>query len=324
MTRRLLVNWPRCSRRSHTDKKKNGFALLAVIWGLGLIAMLITSFMTDAKLRLQSAFNHAGTTKATFIADGVVNLTAIKIFAAQNQTTGQNGPAYDGTPNFCSFDGAVVAWAIENEAGKVDINTATPDLLIALLLGIGLDRNRSEYIAKSIIAFRSVEITGRSTRSESKLVPPKEALFDTIFELDQVGGIDATLFRLLLPMVTVHSRSPGIDSKISPPALYAALAGRSAEEVRALAVRPFPNTISHNRPALSKVIDIEGSGQIAYLIYAEVLLPTGQNASKEVIFSPLPAYGGSSYSFLETRIGAPKYIDQLRAMTNGKQYPPSC
>ena len=61
--------------------RRNGFALPLVIWGLGIIALLIVSFMTTARWRAQAAYNIYGAAKADLLADSAVNIALLQLLA---------------------------------------------------------------------------------------------------------------------------------------------------------------------------------------------------------------------------------------------------
>ena len=64
-----LARTRRLSKRS-----QSGFALLVVIWGLGIIALLIVSFMKTSRWDLQVASNVAGSAAASLLAKSAINL----------------------------------------------------------------------------------------------------------------------------------------------------------------------------------------------------------------------------------------------------------
>jgi general secretion pathway protein K len=318
---RSLTSMPR-------RRRPNGFVLLVVIWGLGIVSLLISSFMSNGSLRLQAAFNIASATQANFVAEGAINaLIPALLLSEQDAGLPQaKHPPYDGAPRYCSFAGAAVALAVEDEGGKIDINSASPKLLQAMLMGFGIEAHEVDGIANAIAAFRSVP-TGdgeafRQIDGSTKPVPPKRALFQTIFELDQVGEIDARLFHELAPFITVHSRHPGIDSRSAPPALFAALAGFLAEDVEALKRTPFPNSLDRADPRFPRSFN-QSSDRAAFLLHAETLLSTGQTAVREAIID-LRASGTGHYGIKEIRRGALKYIDQLRSLGTGAFALPDC
>ncbi len=314
------------TRQTRVAKKRAGFALLAVIWGTGLIAMLVVAFMTNGRLRLQTAQNVARAMSASYVAESAINLASISLLAKRDVApVAGKEQISDGEPKFCVLDRAAVALSIEDESGKIDLNAASPELLTAVLVGLGLDQNRAAKIASAIIAWRT-QPNGpfgqiRPSTGADKPVEPKQAFFETALELDQVSGIDFELFRALLPFVTVHSRAPGVDPRASPPALFAALAGFPIEDVRTLTAAPYPNKLNRTDPRFPANFNLAGDHS-AFLIHAEALLDSGQTASKDAIFDLRPT-DGRPFAFREVRRGQSKYVGRLRDIiaTNGAGVP---
>lgn len=300
-------------RRPGRGAARQGFALVTVIWGLAVIALLIVSFMSSARLQLQTAYNLAGATKADLLADAALNGVFMTLMA-ERENSGPNlaqQQPHDGAPRFCALEGAAVAVAVEDESGKVDLNAAAPNVLQAMLAGLGLDRREAEAIAASIMAFRSAPQDRVAEQgSEDRPFPPKHALFQSVLELDQVSGVSPEHFSTLLPLVTVHSRSPGLDRRAAPPALFAALAGHPPEEVAALRQRPFPNALDRNDPRFPQGFNQAGV-RGAVLAHVEVLLPAGQSGVREAIFD-LNDGRGPAFALKELRKGAARYLDDLR------------
>ena len=304
------------TRRAGRGPTRRGFALVTVIWGLAVVALLIVSFMSSARLRLQTAYNLAGATKAELLADAALN-AALMTLISEREGAGPNvaqQPAHDGAPRFCSLEGAAVAVVVEDESGKIDLNAAAPNLLQAALTGLGLDRREAETITASIVAFRSPTQNplGAATPSDDL----KHALFQSALELDQAPGVTPELFSTLLPLVTVHSRSPGLDRRAAPPALFAALSGYPPEEVAALRQQPFPNGLDRNNPRFP-----QGFNQVgvrgAVLAHVEVLLPAGQSSVREAIFDLNEGRGPAS-ALKEARRGVARYLVELgQAMRSG-------
>jgi general secretion pathway protein K len=352
------------SRRSNSfgsaPPRRRGFALVVVIWGLGVIALLVTPFMSTARLRLQAAFNISAATKADLIAQSAIDLAALSLLAEQNgalfSTHGRSGGGranfaalqgagaaapsrspHDGRPRSCAFEGAAVIIAIEDEAGKVDLNAAPAKLLKAMLTGLGAAPSQADYVANAIVAFRS-NATGDIAQINPEYADsgrpygPKHASFQTIFELDQVVGVDAALFRQLLPFVTVHSRHPGVDSQNAPPALFAALTGASFDDVRTLAAAPFPNDLDRSDPRFPAPFKQDGEGAV-FLVHVETLLATGQTAIREEIVDmnfaaaadSVSQASASPFAVRERRRGSARFIEQLRqAASAGRVDLPPC
>lgn len=301
-------------------RRRDGFALLAVIWGLGVISLLITSFMSNGRLRLQTAFNIASAAQANLIADGAIGAAVLSLLSERNAGAVQTDRiVHDGTPLFCVLSDAAVAVAIEEEGGKVDLNSASPKLLQATLMGFGIEMRQADALANAIVAFRTAptnDITQPQVVNDlsGKPFPPKRALFQTALELDQVEGVDAQLFRELTPFVTVHSRSQGVDARSAPPALFAALSGLAIDEVRTLIATPFPNSLDRSDPRFPSAFTQSGDHG-AFRIHVEALLPAGQAAAREAVVD-LRASSVGPYAIRELRRGAATYIDRLRAIGN--------
>lgn len=301
------------------NTRRAGFALLAVIWGTGLIAMLVVAFMNSGRLRLQVAFNIASATEASYLAESAINIATLTLLMRRDALP-TSETVYDGAPKFCVLDQAVVALAVEAESGKIDLNAAPPELLQAVFLGLGLDERRAEEAASAIIAYRTsptdAGIQMSSTSQGGKPLAAKEGLFETIMELDQVNGLDSALFSALLPLVTVHSKNSGVDSRSSPPALFAALSGFPVKAVGALASQPYPNNLNRTDPRFPANFNQPGD-QSAFLIHAEVRLPTGQTIAKDAILDLRPP-DGKQFAIREIRRGQSRYADRLRAIGAAK------
>ncbi len=300
--------------------------MLAVIWGTGLIATLVVAFMSSGRLRLQMAFNIAGATEAGFVAESAINLVMLRLLAQRDAPQSPTGEAaYDGAPKFCVLDRAAVAVALEEEAGKIDLNGASPEILKAAFVGLGLSDRKAQEVARAIVAHRSAPNAPfgqiAPTPTGDKPVPPKEALFETVLELDQVSGVDPALFRALLPFVTVHSRTAGVDARSTPPALFAALSGYPVEDVRTLAAAPYPNNLRRTDPRFPANFNQAGDHGV-FLIHAEVRLAAGQTIAREAIVDLHPT-NGAQFALKEIRLGQSRYAERLRSViaSNGAGIP---
>ncbi|MGJ0508636.1 MAG: general secretion pathway protein GspK [Methylocystis sp.] len=310
--------------RPRVERKRAGFALLAVIWGTGLIAMLVVAFMTNGRLRLQFAQNIARATEAAYLAESAIHLATLPLLTQRDAMAGPGVDAVsNGAPKFCVLDRAAVALAVEEESGKIDINAATPELMSAAMVGLGLNESRARQVAEAIIAWRTPAIGGfgQIKPTGDKPLEPKQALFETPLELDQVSGIDPDLFRALLPFVTVYSRTSGVDPRAAPPGLFAALSGLPVEDVRALTAAPYPNQLNRTDPRFPASFNQAGD-RSAFLIHAEVLLASGQTAARDAILDLRPP-SGKQFAFREMRRGQSKYVERLRAIiaSNGAGVP---
>lgn len=277
------------------------------------MALLVVSFLSTGRLRLQTAFNVAGAARAETVAAAAVDLTILALAREHfgNNVTGAP-PVHEGAPRFCALDDAVVAVSVEDESGKVDLNAAPEPLLRNLFTGVlAMSPEKAGGLARAVLAFRAVPDAGvpAPPLADGRPFAPKRASFESALELDQVAGLDGASFHAILPFVTVHSRAEGIDPQVAPPALFAALVGARKEEVAALAAAPFPNRLNRDDPRFPSNYRQAGAHG-AFLIHAESALREGPSGMRESIVEMESSVGGL-YTLREVRRGASRYLDKL-------------
>jgi len=310
----------RASNGAREREASKGFALVTVIWGLAIITLLVISYQSTARLRLQTAFNLAGATQADLAADAGINLAIVSLLAERQAGILADRAAHDGAPSFCAIDAATVAIALEDEGGKVNLNAASQKLLQAMLEGFDVEAREAEAIASSIVAFRSSPGTkfgaaNADAAPRNDLPPQKNALYQSIFELDQTRGVSPALLRRVAPFVTVASRSPTVDPRSAPPALFAALAGLPPAEVSKYVATPFPNNLDRKQRGDTAFFAQTGEAG-AVLAHVEAILPTGQTSVREAVLD-FGAVGRGGYAIKELRRGQPRYFAKLRDWIGG-------
>ncbi len=217
--------------RLGSNSSDAGFALVAVIWSLGLITLLGMAVMVGARYRARVTSTLASVAAATVAAESAINLGIISAVAVE---PGQNVKF----PLQCRMPGGErVTVTMEEEAGKIDLNTATPAILARLFTALTRDQSVGARIAGSIVAFRDPGQNDTATRSGSnKPEGARKPRFMTIMQLDQIDDISPDLFRIAQRFVTVRSGRPEPDADAAPPALRELLEfeQKSASQVRGL------------------------------------------------------------------------------------------
>jgi general secretion pathway protein K len=116
---------------------------------------------------------------------------------------------------------------VTDEANKINLDTASVDLLRALLLGVGADADTASALAGAIADWR--EATGRDAsaakadqyRSAGLDYTPPEKPFRSVDELAQVLGMTPGLLAKLRPHLTIYSTYGPGRSSTDPVALDA-------------------------------------------------------------------------------------------------------
>ena len=185
--------------RSHCARSnRDGFALVAVIWSLGLITLLGMAVMIGAHYRTRVASSYASVVATEAAAESAINLgiaTALIGVAEPNVKF----------PLRCRMPGGEhVLVTVEEETGKVDLNTASPAVLARFFTALTRDQSMGARIAERVIELRHPKMDGNTRPENIQRVPG----FTTIMQLDQVDGISPRLFRSALRLVTVRSGRP--------------------------------------------------------------------------------------------------------------------
>lgn len=250
--------------RPVASPRQSGFALVAVIWTLGLITLLGMAVIVGARYRTKTSSNYASVTAAELAAESAVNLAISAALAATPDQAAK-------FPLHCRLPGGERATiAVEEETGKVDLNTASLAALTRLFTALSGDPSAGARLAAQVVEFRKPKTQGA----------PATARFTTILELDQVDGMPPQLFRSALRHVTVRSGKPEPDLEAASPAMR-----------RLLKVEPKPNTVQRGVPA---------GGSMT--IRADINSPDGARFIREALVS-LEAGNGRPYVIREWRRG---------------------
>jgi general secretion pathway protein K len=205
VTNRLTVPSTRFSRAGrlfgglwpyHARSNRDGFALVAVIWSVGLITLLGMAVMIGARYRTRVASSYASVVAAEAAAESAINL------GIATALTGVANPNVK-FPLRCRMPGGErVLVTVEEETGKVDLNTASPAVLGRFFTALTRDQSLAARLAERIMELRHPKTKDGHAGPENASPGPG---FTTIMQLDQVDGISPRLFRSALRLVTVRS-----------------------------------------------------------------------------------------------------------------------
>jgi len=119
-----------------------GFALVAVIWTVGLITLLGMAVIVGARYRTKVASSYASVLAAGTAAESAINLA----IATALTRTGEQNVKF---PLRCRMPGGErVIVTVEEETGKVDLNTATAAVLARFFTALSRDQSIGARIAE--------------------------------------------------------------------------------------------------------------------------------------------------------------------------------
>ena len=203
---------------------QSGFILVVVIWSLALMAVLVLSFASTARVHSQSVRNLVANGEAEAIADAGVHLAIAKLLDVS--VAGLNGTARLPSKQrqwVCKIEGHGNLWiTVEDEGGKIDLNTASDELLVALFRSYGNSQPQAWKLVDAVVDFRDADDLPRANGAEAadyasakKAYGPSNRLFESVEELDQVLGMNRDLFDRIRNVTTVYSRQQGLDPEVT-------------------------------------------------------------------------------------------------------------
>ena len=228
--RRIWRHWGLGGRR--------GIALVIVLWGLVLLAVIAAAFTTETRTGVTLARNHLENAKAKALADAGVHAAVLGLHRRQVEKRWRA----DGTVYSMASGEGEVAIVIADEAGKIDLNRAPDELIQGLFTAVGLAAAEAQALTAAIADFRDGDDETHAGGAEDAEYSaagfawgPKNAPFEAVEELHQVLGMTRQVYALASPGLTVHSRSKGVDVTVAPAIVLLALPGVDAEAVEAFA-----------------------------------------------------------------------------------------
>ncbi len=235
----------------NNSRAQRGVALLVVLWACTLLAILLGGYAMLARTEgLQARYQFAQT-QAHYAAEaGVMR----GIYALQDPQSQQHWVP-DGRVYPFEFDGAKVKVSIVDEAGKVDLNAATPDVLQNFFRAAGMTDDKAKALAKNVADWRSFALTPPGTAIDPAYMQagrdygPRHGPFATVEELQMVLGMDPAVYQKVAGQVTLWSGRPAPDPASAPALALAAIPGMTPEQAQAMmasrqAVQPMPGMVA--------------------------------------------------------------------------------
>ena len=195
-------------------RRQEGFALLIVLWTLGLLALLGTQLLATSRQDAQIARNLRDTATLEAAANGAMQQA---IFRVLDRSSGHWNA--DGMIHMLQVGRVRVTVQLEDEADKINPNIALPALLQALLLQVGADPGTAAVVAASIVEWRQASNTPGQpnpivARYAGRDFAPLGEPFSSIEELDYVLGMTPALLGRLRPHLSLFTDSdPGAGTR---------------------------------------------------------------------------------------------------------------
>ena len=207
-----------------------GAALILVLWLLVLMTALIGGFAQSARIEALQAHQLRASLIARQAAHAGIDYAVLRMLYPDAQRRW----VPDGRKYAFALGDAKLEIHVLDESGKIDLNSASPDLLAKLLLALGVREPRAHGLAAAIVDFRDLDdllqpggAESRDYSSAGLPYGPKNLPFETVSELQRVIGMDFALYQKIEPNVTVYAS--GAPSPTFAPAAVLQALGLSAD-----------------------------------------------------------------------------------------------
>jgi len=271
-------------------RRSGGFALLIVLWTTMLLGVVVAAMLTTTRTEALLTRNLRESARARALAEGGIWL-AVHYLAARSAGS---GPASHGAAFAYEIGDARVWVAVEDEAGKIDLNAAPGELIRGVFRALGVEDGRAAALADAVLDWRDADSSRRPGGAEDAEyrragLPylPRNAPFPQVDELRLVLGIDDALFGRAAASLTVHSNRPRIDPWAAPRDVLLAVPGIKVEEVDALLATRAQAT-QRGTAALPRLSGVSRyiermPGDETFLVRAQAEVAAGPRTVREAI-----------------------------------------
>lgn len=207
-------------------RRSGGFALIIVLWTLVLIAFIVTRITASGRTEIRIAGNLVADAVAESADDGGIFAA---VFNLADPNPAQRWPL-DGSAHEVAIGNSRVLVQVEDEAGRINPNSASPALLEALLRVAGADPESARRLAAAIGEWVGSAPTARPPdavlaeyRAAGLDYGPPGAPLESIDELGRVLGMTSALLAAIRPHLTLYG-PPEPNPASADPLVAAALA----------------------------------------------------------------------------------------------------
>ncbi len=207
---------------------QGGFALIIVLWTAALLSLLMTQIERAGQNETRRVLNLNRAAALQAEADGAVAVAAFHLLGTAPSWSADGQPHMLNVEDDRFTDRVVVQ--INDEAAKINLNTAPAPLLQALLAQSGADPAAAGKVAANIFSWRFPAGNGAAAaavaapyKAAGLAVGPPSAPFESLDELHLVLGMTPDLLAALLPHLTLFTQGT-TDFAYADPVVKHALA----------------------------------------------------------------------------------------------------
>ncbi len=226
-------------------QKPRGSVLITALWVLAFLSVLSLSLSAQASLQIRGAGRVQRRIQATQIAWGNLG-EAIARLRKESQQASPTGLGVQGPGVRIAED----RFEIQEEEGKLSVNTAPAPILAALIMEVGgLSPAAASEVAEAIVDWRDPDDLPEPNGAESATYqglpspyPCRNAPLESVEELLLIRGVTYELHQKLKGCVTVWGKGR-VSLNSAPPEVFKALGMSQGVAERILSYRQGPDGI---------------------------------------------------------------------------------
>jgi general secretion pathway protein K len=217
------MNFSRSKRYSKSRRPRRpdeGIALVSVVWLLLLLSGLAATVAYVARVNALITHRAVDYARAQAAADaGIIDTVSL---LSDEQTT--RHPAFGEAVRTWQFDGIPVTISVNNEAGRIDVNTGADDLLLAFFQSQDISAETSAALLQDLRSFqgREQESGNRDGRLDLNDAARGRPL-QSVEELRQIPSWRAQNLECWMNSLTVYTQQAAVNNAAATPLASAAL-----------------------------------------------------------------------------------------------------
>ena len=193
--------------RLRPARSPRGFALIIVLWTLVMLSYVMTHMVAAGRTETRIAANFVANADAETQADGAVVETIFRVVDASDSHWDIGGGPYG-----LRMKQAKATVTIASESGKVNPNTASQQMLAALMAAVGAPPSQAAAVSHAMLDWRQSDDNDQ-TGTARKIAQyraarldyaPPGAPFESLDEIQRVLGMTPDLFRRLKPNLSIY------------------------------------------------------------------------------------------------------------------------
>lgn len=240
----------------------DGFALVAILVFMLIIAAILTPFALNARTNLMIAHSTFVQERMNLLADGLTNVTS----AALAEGLWTDDLPTDLEPVGCRVHDLTIEVRVQDHNGLIDLNAADSQLLTIGFVAAGIDKRTAEEVASDVVRYRTRAAVFESAKASKPVSssPEKLAPFESVAELSDFEALRNLPLATLQTIFTVNSKRGTVVLLKATRPLERTLAGAAAEN--SFILKDAPKPIAYTVAVVIKGKISNVAGQAGYIV----------------------------------------------------------